>query len=137
MLWLLLILTSHPLVDNSTGKLTEHAKRNGFLDVVAQEHADDMAKREHQDHNGFFNKDGTGRYADVKKVIDCKEVSEICAESWEGQDQEAASKDAWKSWKKSKSHWKTANGKASEYGVGMAKGANGIWYSTIIATWCG
>jgi hypothetical protein len=91
-----------------------------------------MAKRQHQDHNGFDS-----RVKAVKKEIDCKDVSEICAESWPGKGREAAAKGAWKDWKTSKSHWRTANGKASEYGVGMALGDNGIWYSTIIATWCG
>jgi uncharacterized protein YkwD len=132
MIWLLLILTSHPLVDNSTGDLTKYAERNGFLDVVAQSHADDMAARQNQDHKGFSE-----RAEEVKKQIDCKEVSEICAESWPGQSMQAAAKGSWKDWRKSRSHWKTANGKASEYGVGMALGKNGIWYSTIIATWCG
>jgi uncharacterized protein YkwD len=128
----LLILTSHPLVDSSTGNLVKHAERNGFLDVVAQAHADDMARRGHQDHNGFSD-----RAKEVKAEIDCKDVSEICAESWEGQNQTESASGAWKDWKKSRSHWRTANGKASEYGVGMALGKNGIWYSTIIATWCG
>ena len=130
-IWLLLLL-AHPLVENSTGKLTEHAKRNGFLDVIAQSHADDMARRKYQDHKGFDS-----RFKVIKKEIDGKDVSEICAESWEGQSQHEAAAGAWKDWKKSRSHWRTANGKASEYGVGMALGKNGIWYSTIIATWCG
>lgn len=140
MIWLLLILTSHPLIENSTGRITSHASRNGFLDIVAQEHAEDMARRGEQDHDGF-----EFRYKEIQKVIDCKEVSEICNESWPDQNQQEAAKQAWKDWEKSKSHWRTANGFLRNgrlvipkfYGVGMTLGKNGIWYSTIIATWCG
>jgi hypothetical protein len=75
---LVLLVVANPLID--AGKdydLVKHGKRNGFLDVIAQRHADDMARRDHQDHEGFEEK----RVVAIRKVIVCEEVSEICAES--------------------------------------------------------
>jgi hypothetical protein len=96
--------------------LVKHGKENPAISRLAKEHADSMARRQHQDHNGF-------------------EVSEICAESWPGQSKEEAAAGCWMDWAQSPSHWRTANGKPILYGVAMSQGSNGIWYVCIIATW--
>lgn len=103
------------------------------LSKLAEQHARSMARRCRQDHNGWEG----GRFYSSMRASGCPEVSEICAESWPGQTLWEASLDAWKCWQQSPSHWRTANGRPTLYGAGIARGRNGVWYSCIVAAWGG
>ncbi|MHC4300927.1 MAG: spore germination YkwD domain-containing protein [Planctomycetota bacterium] len=118
---------THPVILAGAGHgLVEHGRENYIISRLAQEHADSMARRQHQDHNGFESR--------ARRIM-ANEVSEICAESWPGQSKEEAAAGCWMDWAQSPSHWRTANGKPILYGVAMSQGSNGIWYVCIIATW--
>ena len=61
---------------------------------------------------------------------DCDSFSEVCAESWPGQDTEQAAREMYNSWRQSSGHWKAVDGKCSYYGYSMVKGTNNIYYAT-------
>ena len=110
---------------------------DSYLMGLAGSHARSMATRQHQDHNGwerrFHNIHDEFRRSPIPKTLD--NVSEICAESWPGDDAKTAAAGCWKDWKTSPGHWKTASGKPTRFGVAMARGKNGIYYICIIAVW--
>lgn len=104
--------------------------RHEALDRLAQDHADSMARRQHQDHAGFAS-----RAAVVRKATGCREVAEICAESWEWQRDDPPEK-LWaefvKCWKQSSGHWSVASVKHKWIGMAMARGRNGVFYGVVI-----
>lgn len=108
-----------------------------YLTSLAEQHARSMATRQHQDHNGwerrYHNIHDEFRRGPLPK--DLGKVSEICAESWPGDTMATAAAGCWKDWKTSPGHWRTASGKPTRFGVGMARGKNGIYYICIIAVW--
>ncbi len=105
--------------------------RSVTLTWVALDHAESMARRQHQDHQGF-----AGRAKAAKKATGCNEITEICAESWKWQKDDSPEK-LWvefvRCWKQSRSHWSVANRKHKYFGAAMAQGKNGVWYGVIIA----
>lgn len=122
-------LAVHPVIAaGQQYNLPKYGKEYAGLTYLAKEHANSMARRQQQDHNGWEH-----RYRKITWAYN--EVSEICAESWPGQSQSEAAAGCWKDWATSPSHWRTANGKPLLYGVAMSQGRNGIWYVCIIATW--
>ena len=119
---------THPvIVAGADCGLVEYGEENSALTYLAEQHADSMASRQHQDHKGWER-----RYS---CIIGATEASEICAESWPGKSKEEAAAGCWEDWRQSPSHWRTANGKPKWYGVAMSQGRNGIWYVCIIAVW--
>lgn len=119
---------THPVIVAGAGcGLVELGTEMEGLSCLAKQHADSMARRQHQDHRGWEQRYST--------IVGAEEASEICAESWPGESQSEAAAGCWKDWKQSPSHWRTANGHPLRYGVGMSQGKNGIWYTCIIATW--
>jgi uncharacterized protein YkwD len=108
---------------------------DGYLTTKARAHARSMAARRHQDHNGWER-----RYVNIHDEFrraskDLARVSEICAESWPGDDAKTAAAGCWKDWKTSPGHWQTAAGRPTRFGVAMARGKNGVYYICIIAVW--
>lgn len=99
-----------------------------FLSKFAAEHAREVC-RGATPHNGFYNrafralKDKGGK------------ISEIVSRSWAGQTVCEGGHDAWKSWRTSRAHWRTANGKPKAYGVAMIRDRKGRWVAVIIASW--
>jgi hypothetical protein len=65
-----------------------------------------------------------------REMPDCCEFSEVCNESWPGQDAEAAAHEMYRSWRLSPGHWSAVNGSCDYWGYAMARGSNGIWYAT-------
>ena len=57
-------------------------------------------------------------------------ASEVCAESWPGQNLVEAALDAVRSWRQSSGHWSAVRGRHRYYAYDMKRGANGIWYAT-------
>ena len=121
-----------------------------WLMQAAQEHADRQAhdrqcgsikhspeaaklaeskKLEHQMFSGTF-------VEEAEKQTGCTLISEIAAESWPEQidaDGLTLGMDAFNSWRASPGHWRTACVAHKYYGAGLACGANGLWYSTILS----
>ena len=102
---------------------------HSLLEELAQQHSDEMAKRELQDHSGFQQ-----RFDKIHRNLGLV-AAEICAESWDWQRNdtpEQLATDAFLSWSQSPGHWSVASKKHRYAGYGMAKGKNGIWYATIL-----
>jgi hypothetical protein len=70
------------------------------------------------------------RYPRMRPQIpECHTFSEVVNESWPKQDQVAAAKEMYKSWKKSKGHWSAVDGSCRYYGYAMVLSDNGVWYA--------
>ena len=67
---------------------------------------------------------------------DCDSFSEVCAESWPGQDLESAAREMYHSWSQSRGrdgksgHWGVVDGKCDYWGYSMVRSSNGVWYAT-------
>ena len=95
------------------------------LQAEAEAHAAYQAKIHSQGHY-WWNQ----RYARMRPHIpECHTFSEVVNESWPGQDQEAAAREMYRSWKLSPGHWSAVNGHCRYYGYAMCLGNNGIWYA--------
>jgi len=95
---------------------------------LAEEHAADQAKRQHQDHRGFQKRSAILQ----KKAPDTNEWAEVVAESFPGQSMNDAAKEMYKSWESSRRHWRDVNGPCDYYGYSMRRDANGVWYACAI-----
>lgn len=56
--------------------------------------------------------------------------TEVCAESWPGQQLEDAAVECVRSWRHSSGHWSAVSDNNVYYGYDMKRGRNGIWYAT-------
>lgn len=56
--------------------------------------------------------------------------TEVCAESWPGQNLEDAAIECVSSWRHSSGHWSAVSADNTYYGYDMKRGNNGIWYAT-------
>lgn len=56
--------------------------------------------------------------------------TEVCAESWPGQNLEDAAIECVRSWRHSSGHWSAVSADNTYYGYDMKRGNNGIWYAT-------
>ena len=132
------LFSVHPILE--AGKkfdprcdMLKHGITDNYLMSLAEQHARSMATRQHQDHTGWQR-----RYHSIHadfRPHSLSKVSEICAESWPGDDVQTAAAGCWKDWKTSPGHWSTAAGRPLRFGVAMARGKNGIYYICIIAVW--
>ncbi|HMP05817.1 MAG TPA: hypothetical protein PJ982_05665 [Lacipirellulaceae bacterium] len=57
-------------------------------------------------------------------------VSEVCAESWPGQNLIDSCLDCVASWRQSSGHWRGVSGRHRAFGYDIRRGRNGIWYGT-------
>jgi hypothetical protein len=57
-------------------------------------------------------------------------VSEVCAESWPGQNMIDSCLDCVDSWRHSSGHWRGVSGRHRAFGYDIRRGRNGIWYGT-------
>lgn len=57
-------------------------------------------------------------------------VSEVCAESWPGQNMIDSCLDCVDSWRHSSGHWRGVSGRHRAFGYDIRQGRNGIWYGT-------
>jgi hypothetical protein len=57
-------------------------------------------------------------------------VSEVCAESWPGQNMIDSCLDCVSSWRHSSGHWRGVSGRHRAFGYDIRRGRNGIWYGT-------
>jgi len=99
-----------------------------FLSSLADEHAREVC-RGVTPHHGFHNRA-------IRAMRDqAGEISEIVSRSWAGQSISDGGHDAWKSWKASRAHWRTANGKPKAYDAALRLDRRGRWVAVIIASW--
>jgi uncharacterized protein YkwD len=103
-------------------------KPHPVLQRAAEEHAAYQARVQVQGHQ-----DWSKRVQVLMKALPgCTEFRECCNESWPDQNVNDAAKEMFRSWKLSPGHWSAINGKCSYYGYAMARGKNGVWYTTAI-----
>jgi len=57
-------------------------------------------------------------------------VSEVCAESWPGENLIDSCIDCVDSWRHSSGHWRGVSGRHRAFGYDIRRGRNGIWYGT-------
>ena len=57
-------------------------------------------------------------------------ASEVCAESWPGENLVEAAKECVRCWRLSSGHWKAVRARHRLYGYDMRRGSNGVWYAT-------
>lgn len=57
-------------------------------------------------------------------------ASEVCAESWAGEDLLQAAIECVRCWRLSSGHWSAVRAHHRYYGYDMKRGSNGIWYAT-------
>jgi hypothetical protein len=57
-------------------------------------------------------------------------ASEVCAESWPGQDLLDSCVDCVACWRQSEGHWQAVSNPQTAYGYDIRRGNNGIWYAT-------
>ena len=57
-------------------------------------------------------------------------ASEVCAESWPGEDLVPAAIECVRCWRFSSGHWSQVRARHHYYGYDMKRGSNGIWYAT-------
>lgn len=115
--------------DGFPGAMVHRSDRNEYLMSLAKQHAESMARRQHQDHNDFTDRANLV-WKDLGMI-----ASEICAESWKWQVNDTPEllwSEAFKCWKQSPGHWSVASKQHKAYGYAMAKGRNDVWYFCII-----
>ena len=96
-----------------------------ILQREAEAHAAYQATIHRQGHQGWNQ-----RYVRLRQQVpECHTFSEVANESWPGQDQTAAAKEMYRSWRLSPGHWSAVNGRCRYYGYAMCLGSNGIWYA--------
>lgn len=100
-------------------------QQHPVLQAETEAHAAYQAQVQWQGHQWWER-----RVARIRPQIpECHTFSEVANESWPGQDQEAAAKEMYRSWKLSPGHWSAVNGRCRYYGYAMVRGANGVWYA--------
>ncbi len=57
-------------------------------------------------------------------------ASEVCAESWAGENLVEAAVECVRCWRLSSGHWSAVRGRHRYYGYDMKRGENGVWYAT-------
>lgn len=57
-------------------------------------------------------------------------ATEVCAESWPGEDLVDAAVECVHSWRQSSGHWRAVRSRHPLFGYDMKRGRNGIWYAT-------
>ncbi len=100
------------------------------LSLLALNHAAQMARDQRQSHDNFDR-----RYRAARKATGCREIAEICAESWPRQRNDPPKK-LWaefvRCWKQSPGHWAVASKKHKYVGWCAALGKNGVFYCCVI-----
>ena len=94
-----------------------------MLCAEAAAHSADQARLRRQGHHGWETRSrriGAGAGS----------ASEVCAESWPGQDLLDSCVDCVASWRQSSGHWNAVRSPQAAYGYDIRRGGNGIWYAT-------
>lgn len=97
---------------------------NPALASGATQQASYQANVQEQGHQNFDT-----RFAQLSSAAGSG-VSEVCAESWPGQNLIDSCLDCVASWRQSSGHWQGVSSPHRAYGYDIRQGGNGIWYGT-------
>ena len=115
---LILAVRIHPENPQSTNGTCDPS-----LCSAAEAHSQHQASIRRQGHHGWDARSqriAAGRGG----------ASEVCAESWPGQDLLDSCVDCVASWRQSSGHWNAVRSPQAAYGYDLRRGSNGIWYAT-------
>jgi hypothetical protein len=70
------------------------------------------------------------RFHRICSRLNSSSASEVCAESWPGQNLVDAAIECVHSWRQSSGHWSAVRSPQRQFGYDMKRGANGVWYAT-------
>jgi len=93
------------------------------------------ATRSHSMHQARINLQGhhqwESRFHQIRSALPGGLVpTEVCAESWPGQNLEDAAIECVRSWRHSSGHWSAVRDHNTYYGYDIKRGSNGVWYGT-------
>jgi hypothetical protein len=98
---------------------------SGCLFEEARSHAQYQACILVQGHH-----DWESRFHRICSRLNSLSASEVCAESWPGQNLVEAAVECVHSWRQSPGHWNAVRSAQHQFGYDMKRGANGVWYAT-------
>ena len=106
------------------------ASTKGKLDAVlvseAQSHSDHQAEIRLQGHHNWST-----RFHRINARLPRGQLAtEVCAESWPGENLLEAAIECVRCWRYSSGHWSAVRARHDRYGYDMKRGSNGIWYAT-------
>ncbi|PHS13228.1 MAG: hypothetical protein COA78_07305 [Blastopirellula sp.] len=111
----------HPEQPKSSGGLLRR-----LLSKATQSHSELQANITLQGHHSWET-----RFHEISAKLPAELVpTEVCAESWPGQNLEDAAIECVRSWRHSSGHWSAVSDKNVYYGYDMKRGNNGTWYAT-------
>ena len=70
------------------------------------------------------------RFHRICSRLNSLSASEVCAESWPGQNLVEAAVECVHSWRQSPGHWNAVRSAQHQFGYDMKRGTNGVWYAT-------
>ncbi|MGY8767429.1 MAG: hypothetical protein ACKVH8_03200 [Pirellulales bacterium] len=97
-----------------------------LLSKATQNHSQLQANMTLQGHHSWES-----RFHEISSELPAELVpTEVCAESWPGQNLEDAAIEFVRSWRHSSGHWSAVSDENVYYGYDMKRGNNGTWYAT-------
>ena len=93
------------------------------LSNAAAAHSAHQARLQVQGHHGWAKRSQQLTSSDGT-------ASEVCAESWPGQDLLDSCVDCVHCWRQSTGHWQAVSSSQTAFGYDIRRGKNGIWYAT-------
>ncbi len=103
-----------------------HGQLDPNLVAEAEQHASYQARIRLQGHH-FWER----RFHRISARLPRGHIaSEVCAESWPGQNLLEAAIECVRCWRLSPGHWRAVSAPQARYGYDMKRGANGVWYAT-------
>jgi hypothetical protein len=97
-----------------------------YLAEEARMHAEHQARIRRQGHHNWER-----RFQRINaKLPEGLLATEVCAESWPGQNLLEAAIECVRCWRLSSGHWDAVRGEHPWYGYDMKRGSNGVWYAT-------
>jgi hypothetical protein len=101
-------------------------QHDNYLSQEAQSHSQYQAQIRVQGHHQWGS-----RFQRILSFLPLGlTASEVCAESWPGDNLLEAAIECVRCWRTSSGHWHKVSSPHPVYGYDMKKGANGIWYAT-------
>jgi hypothetical protein len=111
----------HPDRPASTG-----GELDPYLLSEAERHSQHQARIRLQGHHNWES-----RFHRInRKLPGALQASEVCAESWPGENLVEAAIECVRCWRLSSGHWSAVREHHPVYGYDMKRGSNGVWYAT-------
>lgn len=118
---LIYAVRTHPDAPQSTS-----GKLDAYLVSEAESHSAYQARIRLQGHHSWES-----RFHRINSHLQGGLLaSEVCAESWPGENLLEAAIDCVQCWRQSSGHWRSVKAAHPVFGYDIRRGANGIWYAT-------